>query len=1776
MCLRTDVTPNIFHGFELEETLHSSASCQVYRTRRSTDGLAAVLKLFADAGPGSRQACRREYSVLERLIGAAVPKPVTLLEDGSSCGFAAEDIGGVSLDKLGLAGTLSLGETLALAERIAGALGTLHERGLIHRRLALSSIIWNRASNAVSLIDVSGAAFTSETWPEMDQPCLSPRMLRYASPEVCRAVRHEVSILSDMYSLGVCLYELLAGHPPFVSEDPLELAHLHLAQPPEPIPTVPGPVNGLLQRLLAKSPLERPSSTELLVREIRHCLHQVERNTAPADWTHYEDVPTRALHSPDQVLAREGQVARFRQLLLPLPEAGACLLRLIGEPGTGKTALAQQCLRPVVAENGYFGSANLEPYQGRTSWCPLVQALRGVLRTILTEPEPRIEQWRNAVCPVVGGGSAALLDAIPELTFLVDATHQLSPSPKQCDAERFALALEDLVLALASQGKPVCFFFDDLQWADPEFLHLLKELLHVARSAPLMLITAERCDVDQLEPMVDGWLQELAEQGSRIETLTLENFGLEETTEYLTRILAAGVNDLPKLAEEIRRQTNGNPFAIRTFLQGLHTSGLLRPVEDGWRCDIERVRHEPVTENVVALLKRQLSDLPEQCRKTLSVAACIGKSFTLRRLLSLKASASIAELAPAFSQRFLFASTHLRSLTDPSGAADSTELWFAHDRVRQAVLETLTPEALGELHLRIGTTQLESGACHSSSDELFATVRHLNAATTLRGAPADPERLASLNLKASTAALVAGSTRAALEYAEAGLGLLAAEDAWATHYELNRDLHIAGVRAAHANSERRRAVELGTALQNARRSPTDSAAVSALLGTLVLGREGGGDEALKTWLGALSDLGVSVPAEPTEEQADLVMHDVEQRLDAQDLALLWCAPACREERTKYALEILDTAIFNVFYRGASPHLFRVLVATMIQLSLDRGLNESCALGYVFYGCLLARAGRKEDAAKYGQLATSIARRFQNNAVLARALTYANFQLAHWTAPAAEMSKRYRDAYQVALEVPSPFDAANLAAGHCINRFLAGDALGPLMEDMGTYTKVIDRFRQHTIHDWLAIYRQAAHNLTSQEAEPWRLEGEFFDENETPRSVAVRTNLGSVFNLNHAKAWLALMFHEPVQILAGLDAAEPFYVNATENSGWGGSWAFVSSLLRYAALPELDVTGNANAFEAIRRHRVRLEEGARFNPKECRHRLILLDAEDARHRGDEAASERYRQAVELARQAALIHEHAITCELAGRHALEQQNHELARTYLREALECYVRWGAHNKVRHLEHRYGVLMPRVTAGRLSTEALSKLYEEDVRFGLLDLAGVLASLMVISQELDTRRLLARLLELLVETAGAERGLVAVEKDDQWFIVARIDRGNTEVLDTPLASVEAAVLAPLCLLRYVIRTREPVLLDNATAHREFGTDTYLTTNAVKSTLCFPLTQQGRQRGAIYLENNLVTGAFTTNRLTILSMLSAQAAISLENAELYETLERRVRSRTEELSKKNLELEEAMLRLKNAQARMIMQDRMASLGSMTAGIAHEIRNPLNFIANFAKISQNQIRSLIEAGGNGSAIDKRSRTLSLLGTNLERIVEHSGRINGIISSVLEHSRGGGREPRLTDINALVTTYVNLAKTGTQADNARSRMQLDVRLEERVPSLNLVPDEIGRVLLNLIDNACYSVAKRLESGRPLDGPPRVVVSTHLTEDAVEIRVWDNGMGVPLEIRDKIFTPFYSSKPSGIGTGLGLSISHDIVVQGLGGSMRLESEDGTYAEFTLVLPFARLSVQ
>lgn len=1442
-------------GIDDLREVYRSAQTVVLRGLRHEDGLPVLAKTPSAAIPDGAELARyrREFRLLLDLQGEGIVRAVELQEFGGRIHLVLADVGARSLADWLLERTLSPGEVLDLLIGVAATLERVHLQGIVHKDLSPSNLVWNPDSGVLQVIDFG----ISSTLARERSPVLEGT-LPYLAPEGTGRVNRPVDSRSDLYSLGATAFHLLTGRPPFESTDPLALVHAHLAVQPPPAsslnPEVPPALSEIVATLLAKDPQDRYQGAAGLLADLRRC--RAEAGPFPL-----REVDRPAAFSvPDRVY---GRIRERQDLLAALAEVrlGRTALVLVAGPaGIGKSSLVAELHGPVLETHGLFAAGRYELLQRDTPYQAVQEALRQVLRSLLSEGESRLARWRSRLSPVLGTFGRVLAGGLPELEHFSVPLGESGPAvtggPEARARSHRAYAA--LVQALASSERPLVLFLDDLQWADVASLELLEFLATDTETEGLLLLACYRDVVDHPLARLPA---ALAEQGFPPRLMSVGPLDVEDVEDLLVDACRCDREAAAGLAAVLHGKTAGNPFFLRALLERLHREGLLWAQAGGWRWDLEEVRSLEITDNVVDMLLEDLRAMAEDTRIALRTAACLGHRFeggSVAEALGRSAAWVARSLRPALE----------RGLVRPEGAGhglvefggeDEALYSFAHDRVQEASYALLPEADRAATHLGLGRLLLARWRTSPSPDGLFDAARHLELGLDRMEDPAERRAFAELALEAGRRAQASAAFEIAHSLFEAGLRALG-EDRWEGHYDLTRELCSGSAQAAFVARERAsmeaRLDELGAHA----RSLVDELPV-----WITRLRARMNDDRMEEAV-ALADRFLEKAGRPQPRRSGL-------------LAILWSLLrtklALRGRTPEELLEMPETT--DPLLRGlqeiqmsvapaqslVTPHMIPVCILRDVRTVLSDGITAPGAQCWTGYALILAAGfGQVQLALRFGDLALAQVERLGSSDARGRTFYLVNALVRPWGMPLSVLIANLRSTAERALEVGDTTFAFFSAATADRFAFHVGTELGEVKECLERTCRFMVHHRYALglrFHKPLISAVDSLRRPEGPSPPPWVIREKDWDKDRFGEVAGVTLEIQ-----------VALVFGD---VDRALEIARGSYPSVD----FPTSGAFQYIYWTYAAVSLLDGVARGRVARSRVRGRVRhaqrvLQRWSRHQPSRA-FRLHWLRAADLRSRGSIKALEEYDRALDLAREAGFRHDAALIAEHAAGFCEGLGRQRIARAYRLEALAGYRQWGAHAKVAQLEGRYPEFHPERDSVSSSSTRKS---------GQLDLDTMLKASQALLGELRMDALLRRTMELAMENAGADRGVLVVRREGAWIMAARAEAGvETEAPDRPVDLDDPGEPLPVSVLRYAARAREVVLLDDAAAHGPFHGDPYVVRERVRSVLCLPLLHAQRLAGLLYLENRLSAGVFTFERTEVLRSLSAQMALSLTNAQLY-------------------------------------------------------------------------------------------------------------------------------------------------------------------------------------------------------------------------------------------------------------------------------------------------------
>lgn len=1793
-------------GYKTLEKIYESSKTLVYRGQRVSDHQSVVIKQLKSEYPTPSElaAFRKQYTLTKDLNIPGIVRPYGLEPCDNGLALILEDFGAISLKDYYSIRALELSEFLSIALQIAEILAQLHQQRIIHKDLKPANLLINPRTGQVKITDFSIASIT----PKETQGLISPEGLEgtlpYMSPEQTGRMNRGIDYRTDFYSLGVTFYELLTQQLPFEAADPLEIVHCHLARQPIPIaqlnPTLPFPIAAIVMKLMAKMAENRYQSALGLHHDLEVCQRQLQQHGKIQGFILGQKDFCDHFQIPEKLYGREAEVEALLNTFENVAdtELETSELTLIsGYSGIGKSSLVKEVYKPIVQRRGYFISGKFDQLKRNVPYSAMIDALRSLVRQLLTENDTKLGQWREKVLQAVGTNGQVIVDVIPDLEQIIgkqSAIPVISPVEAQ---NRFNLVFQNFIRVFCQPQHPLVVFLDDLQWADSATLGLIKRMLGDRRLRHLFLIAAYRDnEVNATHPLM-LLLDELQEQGVYLNRMILKPLSLDHITQLIADTLHTSTIGVKLLAQLIMQKTDGNPFFVNTFLKTLHQEKQLWFDFDKnhWQWNINEITALNITDNVVDLLLNRLKKLPEATQQVLRLAACIGNRFDLKTLSTIHAVpvSTIVENLTIAVQEGLIAQL-------ATGVSDEIDLLktrykFLHDRVQQAAYALIDDQEKQPVHLEIGRLLLANRKIDAQNDFLFEIVGHLNLGSPLIQAIEQKLELATLNLKAGKKAKQSAAYTIAQTYLVTAINSLD-ELSWNDH-ELAFTLHqeLAETEYLIGNFENaKQLLEINLAKA---KSVIERAGVYRLLITLYT-MQAKYQDAIAVSRNILALFGIELPETDLSSALTAEIALAKELLGNTTIAELLNQPEMTLAEKRAAAELL----VNI---GASTYcydqnLWLVVVMKLVNLSLQYGQIPESTYGYSGYGLILgSMLGDYPTGYEFGQLSLKISEKFNDHAEKCKVCLVIGESLQHWVKPLKESAAIFTQGYQAGLESGELQFAGYNLGYQILSLFYQGLDLEALSDKILDYLKFAEQTQNQYLKDLLTASQLGIHHLQRNEMRSYAsqediTEIQFLDHWRQCSSFAV---IGFYKIL---KAQILYLNDRAMDAIGAIQEAETLlkYLPGCISLA---AFNFYHSLTLIALYSTANPEQQLHYWAQLSRNQQQMQHWAETCPQNFLHQYLLVKAEIARLSDDVmSAIDLYDQAIAAAQSHEFLQDTALANELAAKFWLAQGKKKLAQVYLTEAYYLYRSWGANAKLAQLESSYRKLLkiahsPTVTTPVSVKERLASVTNmpstSTDQSNLLDLATILKASQAIAQEIQLDRLLQTLLRVVLENVGAEQGTLLLPEGEQWKIAACSSNDCPETSPLQPLDIDIEEVMPISLIQYVIRIREPLIIDNVIEEPICAKDPYISKSQPKSILTFPILNQHKLLGIFYLENRQATQVFTHDRLKILTLLSTQIAISIENATLYQTLQTANDAlRTSEAREREraLELERSLHQLQQTQAQLIQTEKISSLGQLVAGVAHEVNNPINFIAGNLKHAErfvddlialvNQYRSTFSQPGEAIEETIEQIDLDFILRDLPELIRSmrlgTDRIKDIMLSLRTYSRVDGSEKQLVDLHKGLDSTLMILFHRLKATSDRPAIQI-VKEYGDLPTVPCFSGQLNQVFMNLIANAVDALEESNQGKEYTEierSPNRITIRTSMEGGSAIVSIRDNGSGMPPEVQTRLFEAFFTTKPEGKGTGLGLPICRQIVVEKHGGELRCTSEVGQGTEFTIRLPMAQ----
>jgi len=1463
MAFITDIT-----GCELEP-LRDDGEFALYRARQPSNAAPVLALVAARPAPGIVARLENEYGLAALLDARWAARPLALERHKGLTTLLLEDNGGDPLDRA-LGRPLELTRFLRLAINLATAVGQVHRHGLIHKDIKPANLLVDAAGN----VRLTGFGMASRLPHERQHPAPPETIagtFAYMAPEQTGRMNRSVDARSDLYSLGVTLYEVLTGVLPFTASDPIEWIHCHIARRPTPpsqrVTGIPRPVEAIILKLLAKTAEDRYQTASGLAADLRHCLAEWEETgRIEAFPLGAHDIPD-LLRIPEKLYGREEHVGSLlaafdRVVLRGTPE----LVLVSGYSGIGKSSVVHELHKAIVPPRGLFASGKFDQYKRDIPYTTLAQAFQTLARQILVKSDAEVDQWRRALAEAVGPNGQLIVSLIPEVELIIGKQPPVPDLPPEDAQNRFQSVFRRFLGVFATPEHPLVLFLDDLQWLDAATLDLLEHLVTHSEIRHLLLVGAYRDnEVSPSHPLLRA-LEAIRKAGARVQRIVLAPLAFDDLGQLVGDALHCGPERVRLLAQLVQEKTGGNPFFAIQFFTALADEGLLAfdPATRAWQWNMDRIRAKSYTDNVVDLMAGKLKRLAPTTQEALKRLACLGNAAPTAILAQIHGETEEAMHAA------LWESVHAGLVLREEGAYK-----FLHDRIQQAAYTLIPERHRTEAHLRIGRMLLASMTAEEVAEHLFDVANQFSRGAARLLDRDEKVRVATIDLRAGRKAKASAAFASACVHLAAGMAQLDERD-WGSQYDLMFSLRLERAECELLRGDFDEAEQLIGELLQRGTSKVDQAAAYHLKAVLHTVKSENA-QAVASALTCLRLFGIDIPPHPTWEQVQGEYETVWQTLNGRPIESLIDLPLMTDPELQAAMQVLS--VCQTPAKFTDFHLWCLLGCRMVKVSMQHGASGASAHAYGYWGSMLGPVfHRYSDAYRFVKLACDLVEKHGFIAYHAK-VYHATGTVSFWTQPIGTAIDFMRATFRTATETGGLTYACYSMCQSVHGLLLRNDPLDAVWRESERSLDFVRKAGFHDMADAIVSQQRFIATMQGRTATFSTFSDAQFDETAFEAQLTGDRTTTMVCLYWIIKLKTRFLSADYAEALAAAEKAKALL--------WASAvWIQLLDYFYYTALTVAACYENASADEQrewrelLTAHREQLREWADSYPPTFADKHALVAAEIARIEGRDAEAMRlYEQAIRSANENGFVQNEGLAYEVAARFYTARGFESIANGYLRNARSCYLRWGAEGKVKQLDRLY----PHFAAaeGHRPTATIGSPVQQ------LDVATVVKAFQAVSSEIVLPKLIERLMTIALENAGADRGLLILPAENDHLIQAEAQDTGDRVEVVFCQKSITGIACPESLVRYVIRTHESVIIDDASRPNLFSEDDYLRGRQTKSMFCLPLIKQGRLTGLLYLENTLTSHAFTPDRIAVLELLAAQAAISLENTRLYSDLQER-------------------------------------------------------------------------------------------------------------------------------------------------------------------------------------------------------------------------------------------------------------------------------------------------
>ncbi|PCI44401.1 MAG: hypothetical protein COB51_10250 [Moraxellaceae bacterium] len=1513
---------NVVVGYQTLHLKHTSHSSVVYEARRISDNQPVILKSINPENYNieSLGRLKHEYEIATLINDNKVIKILDIIQETDNCSLIIEDIEGESLTTLMGRNQLSdLNEILRISIHIVEGLATIHQARVIHKDINPSNIIYNSDNGQLKIIDFGIASQLPKENTPLSSPSSIEGTLPYVAPEQSGRMNRTIDYRSDFYSLGATFFELLTGHTPFESDDPIEIIHGHIAKTAPQVsqlnPSIPQPLSNIVAKLLAKSADDRYQGTWGIKADLERCLDLYNQTGTIAEFDIAQhDIPDR-FHVPQKLYGRDKEIKSVLESFDRVSQGDREATFICGYSGIGKTALVREIYKPLTKQRGYFISGKYDQYKKETPFSAITTTFALLIRQLLSEGEKRLNYWKMEIETAVGSGVNVITDVIPDLELIVGQQAPPETLPPTEAQNRFKIAFRRFIKVFCRKEHPLVIFLDDLQWADSSSLSLLKILLQSRSTDYLFLMGAYRDNEVSVSHPLQQLIDSITEQDIRLNCIKLNKLEPNDIQQQLADALFHPFDKVHELAQLVSSKTDGNPFFNEEFLKSLYNDKLiLFDSQQGiWTWDIEHIKQADFTDNVVDFLTSRISLLSKSTQHILAVASCISNRFeigALAHILGLDLASTAITLREASVEGFIIPSDLKLQILELSSLEIEKllrnnikiEYRFAHDRIQQSAYGFLDLDEKHTVHEKLGWYLYEQNR-HNLDLDIFDITNNFNIHIT----PSDENTLlkANLNLKAAQKAKNSTSYKSAENYISIAQSLLS-EDWNQEFYALHLSVLSEVTEIAYLNANYTLMEQSANRVITNSQDIIDSLPVRMVL-VQSLCSQNKTERSITLGLESLKELGLKVNLNASLFDVVFELLKLKFLLGKRKAKDLYDLPEMTDQKLLFAQRII--AVISMPAYIFNQNLTLVLGLKAIQIAIKHGISAESSYSFSIYSIVLTGVLENFDEGKaFSEMGIKIAEKYSAKTIIPRAIFSHYFLVNHWQEPISNSIEPCMEAYNLALESGALEVAATcyLISVYC--DYFSGKNLQQVAKSMVQANQVARELNQELNVEQIYQLQQLVHNLTHPVARKSSLVGDFLDETEALPRYRSENNEVMLSCIHIHKLMAAYLFDERGQLFFLCKNNEK-YLKASISLVYLPTFYFLAALSYLRLLPELNFIQRRIAWLKIGFYKGKLNKYRKHCEPTNAHKYYLVEAECHRAKGKiKTASELYETAIDYAEKSKILYEQAISEECTARFYCGLNNQRTGQYYIRLALRTFHLWGASEKVAALKNEFNISQLNhadnnihnsihnnihnnthnnthgTTVNRPTYSTQSATDSSQTSGIAFDSISLVKTYRALSSEMNLTSLIKKLTHFLMENAGAQDTYLLLQESKGWMIKSHQSVQGVNNFKPYLLS-DAAPLAN-SVIRYVVTSGQSVILDNAWQDPQYGLDPHLNENQVKSVLCMPIKYKGNLTAIVYAEHHSIEGSFTQEQTKILDIIGSQGAIAIENARLYSSVKK--------------------------------------------------------------------------------------------------------------------------------------------------------------------------------------------------------------------------------------------------------------------------------------------------